>query len=128
MGERFIAIFAETQLEQYKWTEEATLRQKRERENRLIRSSRALGASPLGLPVVVAGTWLLVPISSSRHTQALGAALLAEEHAWLLEGCLGASTSATRPALCKWANTAFYVTLFEMRSFFCIQSVEIIQQ
>lgn len=47
--------------------------------------SWAFGATPLGLPVVVAGADLLVPVGAWGHTQALGAAFLAEEHARLLE-------------------------------------------
>lgn len=50
--------------------------------------SRAFGASSFSLPLIIAGTRLLVAISPIRHTQALGTTLLAEEHAWLLERCL----------------------------------------
>jgi len=39
----------------------------------------AFGSSSFGLPVVVARANLLVAISSRRHTQALGTALLAEK-------------------------------------------------
>ena len=48
------------------------------------RISRALGSSFLGLPVIVARANLLVAISARRNTEALGAALKAEKHAWLL--------------------------------------------
>jgi hypothetical protein len=50
----------------------------------ILRNSRALGCSFLSLPVIVARANLLVAISARRNTQALGAALEAEEHAWLL--------------------------------------------
>lgn len=50
----------------------------------IYRSSRALGASFLGLPVVVARADGFVPIIPRRHAQALIAALLTEEHAWLV--------------------------------------------
>lgn len=43
-----------------------------------------LGATFLRLPVVVAGARLLVAVGARRHAQARGAALLAEEQAWLL--------------------------------------------
>ena len=49
--------------------------------------SWAFGSPSLGLPVVVAGTELLVPIRPGGHTEALCAALLAEEQAWLLVCC-----------------------------------------
>ncbi len=56
---------------------------------------RALGASSLCLPVIVAGAELLVSICSWRHAQALGAAFLAEEHARFLVCCFRASRRAT---------------------------------
>lgn len=61
----------------------------------------ALGASPLGLPVVVAGAGLLVAVGARRHAQALGAALVAEEEARLLVVRLGAPPPALPAALCS---------------------------
>ena len=49
-----------------------------------IKWSRALGASLLSLPVVVARAYLLVSSSPRRNTETLCTALLTEEHAWLL--------------------------------------------
>lgn len=46
--------------------------------------SRALGASFLGLPVVVARAHSFVPIIPWGHTQALFATFLTEEHAGLM--------------------------------------------
>lgn len=45
---------------------------------------RALGATFLGLPVVVARAHSFVPIIPWGHTQAFGAAFLAEKHAGLV--------------------------------------------
>lgn len=45
---------------------------------------RTFRTSFLGLPVVVARTHRFIPIKSRRHTQAFAAALLTEEHAWLM--------------------------------------------
>lgn len=41
----------------------------------------------LSLPVVVARACLFVAVSARRDAEAFGAALLAEEHAWLPVGC-----------------------------------------
>lgn len=62
--------------------------------------SGALGTASLRLPVVVAGADLLVAIRPGRHAEALGAALLAEEHAGLLVGGGGAPTGAAARAFC----------------------------
>ena len=56
--------------------------------------SRAFGSSTLGLPVVVARANSLVPIVPRRNTEALGTALLAEEHAGLVVLRLAASSGA----------------------------------
>jgi len=45
---------------------------------------RALGASSLGLPVVVARAHCFVPIIPWGHTQALPTTLLTEKHAGLV--------------------------------------------
>lgn len=63
--------------------------------------SWAFGATLLGLPVVVAGADLLVPIRAGGHAQTLCAAFLAEEHARLLERGLGASVGASRRAVLR---------------------------
>lgn len=61
---------------------------------------RAFGAPLLGLPVIVARAHLLVAISARRNTQARGAALETEEHAWLLVRCRRATIGTPRFALC----------------------------
>ena len=61
--------------------------------------SRALGASALGLPVVVAGALALVAIEARRHAQAGVAALVAEEEARLLVLRVTAAARALRRAL-----------------------------
>lgn len=53
----------------------------------MLINSGALGASSLGLPIIVARTSLLVAIGARGHTQTLCAAFLTEEHAWFLVGC-----------------------------------------
>ena len=49
-----------------------------------IENLRALGATSLGLPVVVARAELFVAIGTWWDTQAFGTAFIAEEQAWLL--------------------------------------------
>ena len=82
-------------------------------------SSRALGPSFLGLPVVVAGAGFLVAVGSWRHAEALGAALVAEEEARLLVVRLGASPPALPAALCTQfialAFSSFQSKLFEKK-------------
>lgn len=57
---------------------------------------RALGATFLGLPVVVARAHSFVPIIPWGHTQAFGAAFLAEKHAGLVVLGLAAPPRALR--------------------------------
>lgn len=64
---------------------------------------RAFGPSFLGLPVVVARADAFVSIVTRRHAQALSAALLAEEHAWLVVLRLPAPSRAP-----IWAFCAFF--------------------
>jgi hypothetical protein len=67
----------------------------------------ALGASPLGLPVVVAGAGVLVAVGARRHAQARRAALAAEEEARLLVRRRRAPPRAPAAALCcKHAHAA----------------------
>lgn len=62
---------------------------------------RALGASLLGLPVVVAGALVLVAVEARRHAQAGVAALVAEEEARLPVLGVAAPVLAHRLALCN---------------------------
>ncbi|KAL0908493.1 hypothetical protein M5K25_022990 [Dendrobium thyrsiflorum] len=67
----------------------------------------AFWATPLGLPVVVAGTDPLVAIISWGHTEALAAALVAKEEAWFLVLGLRASPVTLRGAFWKkWQNVS----------------------
>lgn len=63
---------------------------------------RALGATFLGLPVVVARAHSFIAIIARWHAQALCAAFLTEEHAWLL--VLG---STAPPRALRWAFFSF---------------------
>ena len=64
-----------------------------------VGSSRAFWSTFLGLPVVVARAHPFIPIKPRRHTQALVAALLTEEHAGLVILRLAAPPRALRWAL-----------------------------
>lgn len=61
---------------------------------------RALWSTLLCLPVIVARADLFVAIEAWGHTEALAAALLAEEHAGFMVLCLAAPSSALRRAFC----------------------------
>ena len=66
---------------------------------KVVRNSRALRSSFLGLPVVVARAHSFIPIIPRWHTQALLAALLAKEHAWFMVLGLAAPPRALCGAL-----------------------------
>eukprot|EP00252_Welwitschia_mirabilis_P021185 TRINITY_DN5355_c0_g1_i1.p3 TRINITY_DN5355_c0_g1~~TRINITY_DN5355_c0_g1_i1.p3 ORF type:complete len:150 (-),score=11.07 TRINITY_DN5355_c0_g1_i1:68-517(-) len=61
--------------------------------------SGTFGTALLSLPIVVARANLLVAVGAGRHAQAFCAALLTEEHAWLLVRRRRASVRAARSAL-----------------------------
>ena len=82
----------------------------------------ALGASPLGLPVVVAGAGVLVAVGARRHAQARRAALPAEEEARLPVRRPRAPRRAPAAALCCKTRThaaqqhlQYYVLLYSIR-------------
>lgn len=81
-----------------------------------VRGSRALGAATLSLPVVVARAHLLVAVKARWDAQALGAALVAEEEAWLLVLRLLASPRALARALCQISSNTFWLVPFNLVS------------
>ena len=75
--------------------------------------SRAFWSSLLGLPVVVARAHSFVTIETRGNTEALPAALLAEEHAWFVVLCPAAPPCALIWALCLFNKLNYLVHSFD---------------